>query len=99
MPTYYATGSKWKGFLWALATGAAEPLGGLIGYALLAARGAAAPAAFGAVFGAVAGMMVYISVRELLPTALRYDPSDRYATSGFFLGAAVMAASLLLFKA
>ena len=53
---------------------------------------------FGLVFGVVAGMMVYISIRELLPTALRYDPSDRYATLGFFFGSAVMAASLLLFK-
>jgi ZIP family zinc transporter len=43
-------------------------------------------------------MMVWISVRELLPAALRYDPEDRFATLGFFFGAAVMAASLLLFK-
>jgi ZIP family zinc transporter len=42
---------------------------------------------------------VWISIRELLPTALKYDATDRFATLGFFFGAAVMAASLLLFKA
>jgi zinc transporter ZupT len=43
--------------------------------------------------------MVYIAICELLPTALRYDLEDRYATASFWGGAAVMAASLLLFKA
>jgi ZIP family zinc transporter len=43
-------------------------------------------------------MMVYIAVRELLPTALRYDPRDGVATGSFFLGAAIMATSLLLFR-
>ncbi|GBF88162.1 zinc transporter [Raphidocelis subcapitata] len=99
MPIYYATGSKWKGFCWSLVSGLAEPVGGLLGYALLAAGGLASPLVFGVVFAVVAGMMVYISIRELLPTALRYDPEDRYATLSFWGGAAVMAASLLLFKA
>jgi ZIP family zinc transporter len=62
LPIYYATGSKWKGFLWSLASGAAEPVGGLIGYGLLRATGgaggAASPLAFGISFGFVAGMMV-----------------------------------------
>ena len=55
--------------------------------------------AFGVMFSFVAGMMVYISIRELLPTALRYDPKDSCATACAFWGMAVMAASLLLFKA
>ena len=29
MPVYYATGSKWKGFLWALLSGISEPFGKL----------------------------------------------------------------------
>ncbi len=32
MPIYYATGSKWKGFLWSLASGISEPIGGLLGF-------------------------------------------------------------------
>ncbi|KIY97245.1 Zinc transporter zupT [Monoraphidium neglectum] len=99
MPIYYATGSKWKGFFWSFVSGAAEPIGGLIGYALISAGGGVGnPLAFAVSFGFVAGVMVYIAVKELLPTALRYDPEDTFATSGFFGGAAVMAASLLLFK-
>jgi zinc transporter ZupT len=49
-------------------------------------------------FSFVAGMMVYISIRELLPTALRYDPKDSCVTACAFWGMAVMAASLLLFE-
>lgn len=54
--------------------------------------------AFGIIFAFVAGMMVYISIRELLPTAIRYDPKDSCATACAFWGMAIMAASLLLFK-
>lgn len=39
LPLYYATGSKWKGLMWATLSGAAEPLGGLIGYAVLSSTG------------------------------------------------------------
>ena len=44
-------------------------------------------------------MMVYISFRELLPTARSYDPKDRYVSKALFLGMLVMASSLMLFKA
>jgi zinc transporter ZupT len=54
--------------------------------------------AFGVMFSFVAGMMVYISIRELLPTAVRYDPKDTCATACAFWGMAIMAASLLLFE-
>ena len=35
MPIYYSTGSKWKGFLWSLFSGITEPIGGIIGFAVL----------------------------------------------------------------
>ena len=41
---------------------------------------------------------VYISFRELLPTAHSYDPNDRYVTKTLFLGMLIMAASLMLFQ-
>jgi len=44
-------------------------------------------------------MMVYICIKELLPTAFKYDPEDRFATACVFAGAVVMAASLSLFVA
>lgn len=98
MPIYYATKSRWRAFGWSFVSGVAEPIGGLLGYAVLAGNGMS-PIAFAVMFGFVAGMMVYISVRELIPTALRYDPTDKAVTSSCILGMAVMASSLLLFKA
>ena len=41
-------------------------------------------------------MMVYVCVRELLPTAFRYDPEDTMVTKFFFLGMAGMGLSLIL---
>ncbi|KAL4433231.1 hypothetical protein ABPG77_003279 [Micractinium sp. CCAP 211/92] len=94
MPIYYATGSKWKGFMWGSLTGMAEPLGGLLGFLVLDQE---EPLTFAVVFGIVAGMMVYVSVKELLPSAFRFDPSDKIASSSVLVGMAVIAFSLLLF--
>ena len=66
MPVYYATGSRWKGFLWAFLSGVSEPIGALIGWAILADR--MDDTAYGVIFGMVGGMMVFIALRELLPT-------------------------------
>ena len=54
----------------------AEPLGGLVGWAVLSGAGET-PLALAVMFSIVSGMMVYISLAELLPTALKYDPSGR----------------------
>eukprot|EP00899_Mesostigma_viride_P023172 jgi/Mesvir1/4039/Mv19400-RA.1 len=95
MPVYYATGSRWKGFLWSVLIGVSEPLGALLGYAVLANH--FSDLVFGVLFGGVAGMMVYISASELLPTARKYDPEDKYVSICFVLGMAVIATSLVLF--
>eukprot|EP00955_Chlamydomonas_euryale_P077820 363037-Chlamydomonas_euryale.AAC.4 len=55
------------------------------------------PLIYALLFGLVAGIMTWISVRELLPTALRYDPHDRFTTIAVFAGFAIMATSLMLF--
>ena len=97
MPVYYATGSRWKGFWWSFVSGVSEPIGGLFGYLVLYGN-AMSDVAYGALFGVVGGMMVYISLKELLPTALKYDPHDRHVTNCMFAGMAVMALSLILFQ-
>ncbi|KAL4448380.1 hypothetical protein ABPG75_005599 [Micractinium tetrahymenae] len=94
MPLYYATGSKWKGFIWGSLTGMAEPLGGLLGFLVLDQD---SPLSFAVVFGIVAGMMVYVSIKELLPSALRFDPEDRVTSTSVLVGMAVIAFSLVLF--
>lgn len=94
---YYATGSKWKAFLWASIPGLAEPVGGLIAYLVLHGD-RDTPLTYGILFGLVAGMMVFISIKELIPTALKYDKEDKFVTTCCFIGMAIMAGSLLLFR-
>jgi ZIP family zinc transporter len=95
MPIYYATGNRWKAFGWAVLSGASEPLAALLGWAVLA--NSFSDDMYAILFGIVAGMMVIISVRELLPTAHRYDPEDTVVTYSFMVGMAIMAVSLVLF--
>jgi len=98
MPVYFSTGSKLKGFLWSLASGVSEPIGGLVGYLVLYGNNMS-DVAYGVLFALVAGIMVYISIVELIPTALRYDPENRFVSKSFCLGMAMMAASMLVFFA
>lgn len=94
LPIYYSTGSKWRAFWWGVASGLSEPLGALVGYFALSSDNSLA---FALVFALVAGMMTYIAVAELIPMALRYDPTDAVTTKGVIAGMVVIAASLLLF--
>jgi len=93
-PIYYATKSKRKAFWLSFLSGLAEPVGALIGFFLL--RNIFNEATFGIIFASVAGIMVYISLDELLPTAEEYG-EHHIAIGGLIAGMAVMAASLLLF--
>jgi len=100
LPIYYATNQRWKGFLWALLSGISEPVGAFLGWCIIKATGEdMSQVVYGILFGLVAGMMIMIVILELLPTAYRYDPKDKYVTNSVVLGMAVMAASLCLFQA
>lgn len=96
MPIYYATGSRWKAFFWATLSGLTELVGAFLGWIVL--RNVFTPAIYAILFGTVAGMMVYISFKELIPTAHRYDPDDRVTSIGIVIGMIVMALSLVLFQ-
>jgi len=96
LPIYYATGSRLKAFGWAVVSGAPQPLAALLGWAVLA--NVVSDAMYATMFGVVAGMLVTISIRELLPTAHRYDPEDSVASYSFIGGTIVMAVSLVLFE-
>merc|ERR1712108_101958 len=97
LPIYYATGSRLKGFLWA---GLSEPLGAFIGWLIIKSTGEDMnQLVYGILFGIVAGMMIMIVILELLPTAYKYDPTDRFVKTSVVAGMAVMAASLCLFLA
>jgi len=51
---------------------------------------------YGVIFAAVAGIMVFISIDELLPAAREYG-EHHLSVYGMIAGMMVMAASLLLF--
>lgn len=99
VPIFYATGSRRKAFVYSLLSGLAEPLGAIVAYAaLLVFLGDAGhiPAeVMGILFGGVAGVMVYISLDELLPTSRAYGRGHD-SILGLVGGMAVMAISLLL---
>jgi len=94
VPIFYATGSRKKAFLHSFLSGLAEPLGALIGYLILMPF--MNEIVFGLLFGAVAGIMVFISIDELLPTAEAYG-EHHLSIYGLIAGMVVMAFSLLLF--
>lgn len=94
VPIYHATGSKRKAFLYSFASGLSEPLGALLGYLLIAKF--FNDMMLGIIFASVAGIMVYISLDELLPTAEKYG-EHHVAIYGVISGMAVMAISLLMF--
>lgn len=94
IPIFYATGNRKKAFTLSFLSGLAEPLGAVIGYLLLAPY--LNDQIFGVLFGAIAGIMVYISLDELLPAAEEFG-HHHTAIYGLIIGMAVMAVSLLLF--
>ncbi|HAS87955.1 MAG TPA: zinc transporter ZupT [Desulfovibrio sp.] len=94
VPIYYATGDKKKAFIYSFLSGLAEPIGALVGYLLLMPF--MSETVFGVIFAGVAGIMVFISLDELLPAAEEYG-EHHLSIYGLVSGMAVMALSLLLF--
>ena len=102
VPIFYATGSRGKAFAWSLLSGLAEPVGALIAWLAMLflmhnVSGVVPPQVMGMLFSGVAGIMVYISLDELLPTSQAYGKGHD-SLFGLVAGMAVMAVSLLLMK-
>lgn len=92
VPIYYATGNKRKAFWISFTSGLAEPIGALVGYLILFPF--LSETLFGVLNAAIAGIMVYISLDELLPTAEKYG-HHHHAIFGVIFGMLVMAISLI----
>jgi ZIP family zinc transporter len=99
VPLFYATGSRAKAFTYSLLSGLAEPVGAVLAYFGLRwlVGGEIPTQVMGACFAAVAGIMVYISLDELLPTSRAYGKGHD-SLLGLVAGMGVMALSLLLMK-
>jgi len=102
VPIFYATGNRKKAFIYSLLSGLAEPVGAGIAYVALrvivgGGSGGFPAQVMGILFGAVAGIMVYISLDELLPTSRAYGRGHE-SVFGLVGGMVVMALSLLLMQ-
>lgn len=93
VPIYYATGSRRKAFQYSFLSGISEPIGAIAAWLILMPF--LSDTLFGVIFAGVAGLMVFISLDELLPAAKRYDEAH-LSIYGLIAGMAVMAISLVL---
>jgi ZIP family zinc transporter len=94
IPIYYATGNRKKAFAYSFLSGLSEPIGAAFGFLIL--RPFLSETLFGISFAAVAGIMVFISLDELLPAAREYGETH-LSIYGLVSGMVIMAVSLLLF--
>ncbi|XOF34870.1 MAG: zinc transporter ZupT [Candidatus Electrothrix sp. YB6] len=102
VPIYYATGNRAKAFWYSVLSGLAEPVGAVAAYVGIrffmgGDTGMIPPQVMGILFGGVAGIMVYISLDELLPTSRAYGKGHD-SLFGLIAGMLVMALSLLLMR-
>lgn len=93
IPIYYATGSRKQAFWYSFLSGIVEPIGAVVGYFLL--HSFLTDEVVSILLASVAGIMVFISLDQLLPSAEEYG-KHHLTIYGVVLGMAVMAVSLLL---
>ena len=93
LPLYYATGSRRRAVGAAFASGLAEPAGAVLAYALVGGR--LRPGFLNGLLVLVAGVMVWVSLAQLVPTALTFG-GRRASAAGFGAGVAVMAIGIAL---
>ncbi|MCX7966069.1 MAG: zinc transporter ZupT [Syntrophorhabdaceae bacterium] len=91
IPIFYATGNRKKAFWYSMLSGIAEPVGALIGFMVLVHF--LNDVVFALLFSFVAGIMVFVALDELLPSAHEYG-EHHLCIYGLVLGMAVMAISL-----
>jgi len=93
VPIFYATSSRNKAFVYSFLSGTSEPLGAVLGFLIVSPF--LTPALLAGTLAFAAGIMIYISLDELLPAAHRYGHSH-FVISGVVLGMLLMAVSLLM---
>ena len=94
IPVFYATGNKKKAFWLSFLSGLAEPVGALAVWFILMPF--LSESLMGIIFSVIAGIMVFISLDELLPAAEEFG-EHHLTIYGVIAGMAVMALSLLMF--
>lgn len=102
VPIFYATGNRRKAMIYSLLSGLSEPVGAGIAYLALRfsvadESGVIPSQIMGMLFAGVAGIMVYISIDELLPTSRAFGKGHD-SLLGLTAGMVLMAISLLLMQ-
>ncbi|ENT3661542.1 zinc transporter ZupT [Campylobacter jejuni] len=95
LPIYHATGDKKKAFIYSALSGFAEPLGAFVGALILLPFIGDLTLAIS--FAVIAGIMVFISLDELLPAAKTYDKAHD-SLYGLIAGMMIMALNLNLLE-
>ncbi len=95
VPVYAATGSRSKAFLWSFLAGVAEPAGAAVAALVLLAI--LNDVVLGLMLATVAGVMVFISLDELVPVARSFGEAH-LSIVGVAAGMAVMVGSLWLLQ-
>ncbi|WP_283785040.1 zinc transporter ZupT [Campylobacter jejuni] len=95
LPIYHATGDKKKAFIYSALSGFAEPLGAFFGALILLPFIGDLTLAIS--FAIIAGIMIFISLDELLPAAKTYDKAHD-SLYGVIAGMMIMALSLNLLE-
>ena len=83
VPIYYATGSKKKAVYNTLLSGLAEPLGAILAYLIL--NRYVTDLMLSITLLLVAGIMITLSIQEMLPKALKYH-KNKYIYIGLIIG-------------
>lgn len=90
-PLYSATGSRWQAVKYTVLSGMCEPLGAVV--VALALGPFMTEWVVQVLLAAVGGIMVVMSLKELVPTTLTYIPADR-ACYSFLAGMVVIFATV-----
>ena len=92
LPMYHATGKKRYAMLFSAIAGISGPIGAILGFILI--KLFMPQMAIGILFAMVAGIMVYISLDTLMPTAREYG-ENHDVMAGIFAGMFFIGAGLL----
>jgi len=94
VPIYYATGSKFKALFYTFISGLSELLGAIITYLFL--KPFVSDKIMGFLFSIIAGIMIQISIYELIPTAKKYNDKKKLYI-WFIVGSLFMILSHFIF--
>lgn len=94
MPIYYSTKSRYKAIKYSFLSGMTEPLGAFLSYLFL--KPFINELILGIIFAIVCGIMIYISLAELIPASRSYG-HIKLSLLSTFLGIAIMPVSIILF--